>query len=1078
MTRLANSVRSLVRARAYADAESKLREALAFGADEPDLFEMLGLVCFLRRRVEEAAEWFSVAIEMADAPWTAWLGRARACAAMRRWNEAFEAFQAAAAARPDDIRLVYRLGQAALHAYRYDFARDAFSAVVAADAGQAAAQGLLGIAQFWRLDFEAAKVHLSRAVQLLPCWVELCGYLGFALSYGTDPKAGEKIAATALRARPSWLEGRNLYGELLIRLGRDKEAIKQFDLVLRRRPQNGWALYCRAWARYRATRHRTQLLLMFEAAELIAQEDGDHKFGKGWMWFFWAKVGTSAIQAKNYSLAVAALERANEVDPRPHIRYFLSVAYVETRQYEKALPFYEQMREGDINYETACLYYARVLLGLRQRLAAEKMLRSLLVWRWGESAVHAMLGETLFHQRRFSDAIEHFKIAVSGDKPADGALAGLARSYEAQDRLQNALDAYRVAFERQPKDARLGYRLGRLALRLGDFETAGKAFLSVLNVRAKHTGAHAGLGMVMFRTERFKRAEYHLGKAADALQSWVEIRGYLGLARIYRRSPRAGEDLVRDAVAAAPRWIEGRNLYGALLIDLDRDREAIDLFNAVLAEDPGNGWARHHRAWARYRLDHLLAHVDEMYDVTCVLERENWKGVVVTRLCGTFWARPGFAYYRAEEYERAISALAKAQDYEKKDSQIDFFLGMAYFHCGRYDEAVEQFDRVDDSDDEFSAARFYQSRALRQCGRPKDAIRHLNVYCEKNPGDALGFTELGATLLEAGRVREAESALAEAYQLDPAQSGLHGLTLQVEEALRRPFDTKAGLPEIGYRAVPEEFELRYVEDHVARGGLGEGLRSHFRVVQSFVVREMIARFADSRFGYALAFVQPLGLVAIIYLLSNAMGRVPPEGMTLLTFLVTGIVAVRSFFMSTNSRTRGAVSSNRRMLTFPGVTPTSLYVSYAVLEFFTALSVFWIICFAAWFFLGETIALENVLEVLVALCGISIIGALAGSLIGLGAMIFPSLQYITTPLNRLIFFASGAFFSASELPADLRDYLMLNPIFHLIEFVREGFFASYTAHYASWEYPVGFIICMLTLVTTLERLTRNFIYSSR
>jgi len=65
-----------------------------------------------------------------------------------------------------------------------------------------------------------------------------------------------------------------------------------------------------------------------------------------------------------------------------------------------------------------------------------------------------------------------------------------------------------------------------------------------------------------------------------------------------------------------------------------------------------------------------------------------------------------------------------------------------------------------------------------------------------------------------------------------------------------------------------------------------------------------------------------------------------------------------------------------------------------------------------------------------------------------------------------------FFWGSELPPNLRDILLYNPIFHCVELMRDGFFVSYDAQYANWHYPLSFVFFGSLIMFSLERYVRQ------
>jgi capsular polysaccharide transport system permease protein len=129
-------------------------------------------------------------------------------------------------------------------------------------------------------------------------------------------------------------------------------------------------------------------------------------------------------------------------------------------------------------------------------------------------------------------------------------------------------------------------------------------------------------------------------------------------------------------------------------------------------------------------------------------------------------------------------------------------------------------------------------------------------------------------------------------------------------------------------------------------------------------------------------------------------------------------------------------------------------------------------------LGYTIKIENPLRVLFAL------GCLAVTGLGLGA-VFAALvpfvrsmqQIIGIFAGRPLFFTSGLFFTAEMLPAGVREILLLNPLLHMIEWLRSAFFVEFESSYASPAYALGAALVTMCLGLVMLRGLRKRILAA-
>lgn len=253
--------------------------------------------------------------------------------------------------------------------------------------------------------------------------------------------------------------------------------------------------------------------------------------------------------------------------------------------------------------------------------------------------------------------------------------------------------------------------------------------------------------------------------------------------------------------------------------------------------------------------------------------------------------------------------------------------------------------------------------------------------------------------------------------------------------------------------------------------LYRGALVQMQVVHALVLRETRTRFGAHQLGYLWALFEPLmwiGTFTAMYMLA---GRRVPHGLTALEFLTTGIV---TFAMFQNAASRGgeAINGNRALLFYPQVQPLDLIFARGALEIATYSAVFFTI------FAADSVArqqLPRIDDPLYALFGLGLAGLLGVGL-GLVLCMLSELSNVVDrlrgPLMRPLFWASGLFFTADQIPPEGRRYLLYNPVLHAVEMVRDGWFPSYRSEYAEPFYVVAWILGLLFFGLLLERVVRR------
>jgi capsular polysaccharide transport system permease protein len=248
------------------------------------------------------------------------------------------------------------------------------------------------------------------------------------------------------------------------------------------------------------------------------------------------------------------------------------------------------------------------------------------------------------------------------------------------------------------------------------------------------------------------------------------------------------------------------------------------------------------------------------------------------------------------------------------------------------------------------------------------------------------------------------------------------------------------------------------------------LQIQLRVIHALILRETRTRFGRQRLGYIWALAEPvifLTTFAAIYLIleRQAPGRLP-----LVAFLVAGFVPFLAF-QKTVSQTRNAISGNKGLLYYPSVRPLDLVSARTLLEFATYLVVFALLMGGAAVVEGNP-GIDSLLRTLVGLLLAVGLGASFG-LVVCGVSVFSSaVEQLVGPLMRPLFWISALFFSTNELPTVARKPLLYNPLLHVVELTRGGWFPGYEVDEVTPLYPLAWIAVLTYFGLVLERVARR------
>ena len=122
--------------------------------------------------------------------------------------------------------------------------------------------------------------------------------------------------------------------------------------------------------------------------------------------------------------------------------------------------------------------------------------------------------------------------------------------------------------------------------------------------------------------------------------------------------------------------------------------------------------------------------------------------------------------------------------------------------------------------------------------------------------------------------------------------------------------------------------------------------------------------------------------------------------------------------------------------------------------------------------GYKVAISSVGLLIICILLATLLGLGLGALLGSLSLYLPALQQIIPMIMRILFFASGIFYSVSAFSHRVGDFLMLNPIMQLIELVRMALANGYVSLYADFWYVVQVTLGSLFLGLLLERYVRR------
>ena len=248
------------------------------------------------------------------------------------------------------------------------------------------------------------------------------------------------------------------------------------------------------------------------------------------------------------------------------------------------------------------------------------------------------------------------------------------------------------------------------------------------------------------------------------------------------------------------------------------------------------------------------------------------------------------------------------------------------------------------------------------------------------------------------------------------------------------------------------------------------IKIKLRVIFALMLRETRTTFGNSSLGYIWALLTPAFGVTILVLLFSFASRQPPFGQSLALFFATGYLTYE-YYSKLALSLMTVIDANKALLLYPIVTPTATILARFILISATYFLVM-LIFFGALIFLGFAEFPSNPFALMHGFFAISLLGFGIGIFNCSFVVLWDSWRYIFKILTRPLFFISGIFFVPSMLPDNVLIFLKWNPVLHLIEWIRDGYYPNYDSRVLDKTYLFSLIFIFIFLGLLFERKFRN------
>jgi capsular polysaccharide transport system permease protein len=226
-----------------------------------------------------------------------------------------------------------------------------------------------------------------------------------------------------------------------------------------------------------------------------------------------------------------------------------------------------------------------------------------------------------------------------------------------------------------------------------------------------------------------------------------------------------------------------------------------------------------------------------------------------------------------------------------------------------------------------------------------------------------------------------------------------------------------------------------------------------RTISAMMLREIVTTHGRSPGGYLWAILEPVAAITLLSVAFSLAFAAPSLGVSFPLFYATAYLPYM-LFHDVSNKIASALNFSRPLMAYPAVTYLDAVLARFILNLATHIMVF-VLVMAGILLTMEHRAVLDLPGILLALAMAAALALGVGTLNCYLTMSFPAYERLWMIANRPLFILSGVFFLYEDIPAQFRDILWFNPLYHVTGAMRSAFYPTYDAAYVSPTYVFGF-----------------------
>lgn len=386
----------------------------------------------------------------------------------------------------------------------------------------------------------------------------------------------------------------------------------------------------------------------------------------------------------------------------------------------------------------------------------------------------AGMGELLYREGRYTDALARFETGVQADPEGVAAKIGAAKTKIALERLQEAKEQLKKLRDARPNDIEIVYWLGRAEDALGDKTAAERDYGEAIALgpsKPEVVQAYVALSQLLASQGRPTDARAKLAEAKAALPPSAAIYHAIGDVELVSGRYDEAREEYEGALKSDPEDLASRFKLGVTFRRMNKYDEAQAEFDKVSEQDkdyPGLALERGLLFEASNRTREAL----EFYQQALAKAPDD----------PDMMLRVGSAEVVAGQASQAEEVLRKVIGKRPNSAEVNHYLGRALLLKGtNLAEALRYLKRAVEVDPNRAEYHLYVGWAANEAGQPAVAQEELTKALALDKGLADAYWQIGVMQRKQGAVLDAMKNLQKALELRPSRFEAHATLAECYE---------------------------------------------------------------------------------------------------------------------------------------------------------------------------------------------------------------------------------------------------------------------------------------------------------